>query len=563
MALPKPQTNEGRQAYLQRLGDLGYNVAEFEGSIPDIGRNVPTSEGYEAQKEFRETGIPQGASITGDMLTPKVDLAKQVSAPKAPPIYDITKLNVGYQMTPEEISGGEKGRQSYLVRTGTYSPTLQKTPEEQKAQTLAERIQALNEQLTGQSTFKAGQEVSQDIIGKQRTVLDLTNQLKTLQNEALTIPLQQAGVNVTAGMLGAKQRELLTQNSIKALGVSAFLEAARGNLALAYDLVDKAIAAKYDPIKEEIDALRNNLDLIIKSPEYSREEKNRALQQKALQDEKERELEAKKTEKENIYKIGLEAAKNGADAMTLRSINNAKFSQEALEIVAKSGIYKTEIPEVITTPIIITPNGEQLEYGTPEYVIERLKQTFGSKTKLVASEREQLGKFANVVALTDNLMKSLDKATNDPILGYLKSLNPYDFDARAVNAQVTALVPSVARALYGEVGVLTDTDIERYLKTLPNIRSTTNQNKFIAAMTLSNAKRAYEQTLLNSANSGVNVSGFVDSYKNLTDRLNKIEKEIGVGEVVGVSENKVEIFDEVISKPQGYWSNLWNAITGK
>ena len=82
-------------------------------------------------------------------------------------------------------------------------------------------------------------------------------------------------------------------------------------------------------------------------------------------------------------------------------------------------------------------------------------------------------------------------------------------------------------------------------------------------MTLSNAKRAYEQTLLNLASSNINVSGFVDSYKDLTNRLNKIEKEIGVGKVVGVSENKVDIFDAVVSKSQGYWSNLWDALIGK
>lgn len=209
---------------------------------------------------------------------------------------------------------------------------------------------------------------------------------------------------------------------------------------------------------------------------------------------------------------------------------------------------------------VTNDTGVTFEYGTPEYVIERLKQTGASKTKPVASEREQLGKFANVVALTDNLMNSLDKTTNDPIIGYLRSLNPYDFDARAVNAQVTALVPSVARALYGEVGVLTDTDIERYLKTLPNIKSTTDQNRFIAAMTLSNARRAYEQTLLNLANSNVNVSGFADSYKNLTEKLNELDVKISD---VKVEPADVKEFESVVSQPEGYWSNLWGALFGK
>ena len=213
------------------------------------------------------------------------------------------------------------------------------------------------------------------------------------------------------------------------------------------------------------------------------------------------------------------------------------------------------------TPII-DASGNVLEFGTPEYIAARLQATAGSKTKPVASEREQLGKFANVVALTDNLMNSLNKTTNDPILGYMRSLNPYDFDARAVNAQVTALVPSVARALYGEVGVLTDTDIERYLKTLPNIRSTADQNKFIAMMTLGNARRAYEQTLLNLASSNVNVSGFVDSYKNLSGRLDKLEGELGAnatGDTPAVQQGETNDI-EFASASSGETRSVWNKV---
>jgi hypothetical protein len=51
-------------------------------------------------------------------------------------------------------------------------------------------------------------------------------------------------------------------------------------------------------------------------------------------------------------------------------------------------------------------------------------------------------------------------------------------------AQINSVVPNIARGVYGEVGVLTDADIQNYAKTLPNIKSTEDTNKLVLAMTL-------------------------------------------------------------------------------
>ena len=341
------------------------------------------------------------------------------------------------------------------------------------------------------------------------------------------------------------------------------IDASSNRLVSAQRKVDRAVEAKFGHLRTEKETILQNLDLLLKSPRLSREERERAEAQKIRQQLELKQIETNEAEQKEIWNIATSIASqvsklpNGSQI--LDQIQNSKTKQEALrlatpylaqaeqkntqivEIGGRKQLIDTQTGEVVKDlgisevppeqPATITSKtGETLVYGTPEYVTARLQATSGSKTKPVASEREQLGKFANVVSLTDNLMNSLNTTTNDPILGYLKSLNPYDFDARAVNAQVIALVPSVARALYGEVGVLTDTDIERYLKTLPNIRSTTEQNKFIAMMTLANARRAYEQTLLNLANSNVNVSGFSDSYNNLVQKLDSLEKDLNAGD---------------------------------
>lgn len=473
-------------------------------------------------------------------------------------------------------------------------PEITATSQETKASDLTTRLQAINDQLIGKSAFRAQQETAQGLPDLLKSQIDLSSRLKALQSEALQIPqqlqLEATGRGITTGGLQPIQTAALRNNAIQALGVSSLLEATRGNITLAQDLADRAVEQKYGPLEEEQKAKLANLQLILDDPKTSLQDKNRANAQKAIENKKIAEIEKQKADEEAKNKILLEIALGGkANAQQLEAIRTAKDSIEAArlaqpflaqatpqretQIIEASGrklLVDTQTGETIrdygssTPPVpVTTPDGSQAEFGTPDYIIGRLQQTANSKTKPVASEREQLGKFTNVVALTGSLMTSLNKTNTDPVFGYLKSLNPYDFDARAVNAQVIALVPSVARALYGEVGVLTDSDIERYLKTLPNIRSTEDQNKFIALMTLGNAKRSYEQTLLNLANSKVNVSGFQDSYRNIVSRVEKLESDLKIGEVQTSPEDEA-IFDEVIGNQTGnYFSRLWNSILGR
>jgi len=63
-------------------------------------------------------------------------------------------------------------------------------------------------------------------------------------------------------------------------------------------------------------------------------------------------------------------------------------------------------------------------------------------------------------------------------------MNPYDTDAQVLKAQLTALIPEMARGVYGEVGVLTEDDVRLYTQTIPNLKSTEAVNKGILAFNL-------------------------------------------------------------------------------
>ena len=153
----------------------------------------------------------------------------------------------------------------------------------------------------------------------------------------------------------------------------------------------------------------------------------------------------------------------------------------------------------------------------------------GKKPNQVENVRP-LQKAVAVVGQLGSLQSSIKQTKTDPLIGYLKKLNPYDFDARAIQAQLQATVPNLARGVYGEVGVLTDTDIQNYIKTLPNIQSTTDQNNFVMAMTLKTVLRGYESQLETLAASGYDISGYKDQHARIKKTVTDLESEIGLGD---------------------------------
>ena len=236
----------------------------------------------------------------------------------------------------------------------TEVPKLELTAPETEAQGLTERLGDLNRQLVGETAFRAGEEETQGLPELQKTQTDLSSQLKAIQSEAKAIPLQlqqeATGRGITAGGLAPLQTARLRTNAIQALGVSALLEASKGNIGLAQQQVDRAVAQKFNPIREEINANINNLNLIIQSPEYSLAQKNRANEQLALQEERKTQLANEEANETEIKNLAITAAQSGADVQTLQAIQNAQTPEEALRIATEAGLFKEPEPEEIAKP---------------------------------------------------------------------------------------------------------------------------------------------------------------------------------------------------------------------
>jgi hypothetical protein len=91
---------------------------------------------------------------------------------------------------------------------------------------------------------------------------------------------------------------------------------------------------------------------------------------------------------------------------------------------------------------------------------------------VTATDTKRLSDFNSVIYTLNVIEEKLRKIEQrGPIVGQVRGRNPYDPDAQEIENLVTSVVPGLARGVFGEVGVLTDTDVARYMKLVPNIRT--------------------------------------------------------------------------------------------
>jgi hypothetical protein len=159
-------------------------------------------------------------------------------------------------------------------------------------------------------------------------------------------------------------------------------------------------------------------------------------------------------------------------------------------------------------------------------------------------------------ALTD-LMVTEDTITNQetgftwdiaPLSGWLAEKNPWDSDAQTIQAILISTVPNLARGIYGEVGVLTDNDVALYKKTLPNLKQTDQVKQLVLAATLRTIKYSLENQIEIEAAGGIDMSDYAPIYKRLDDKINSIEKSLGIKR-------------EEDTTPGNYLQNILNSIS--
>ena len=330
----------------------------------------------------------------------------------------------------------------------TTIPQLQVTPQEKTQSDLIKRIQAINESLVGKSAYQAEQEKIQGEPELQKIQTDLSSRLKALQSEALAIPLQLqeqfAGRGVTTGGLAPIQAGALRQNAIQSLGISALLEASKGNILLAQEQVARAVQTKYGALEEEQKAKLANLDLLIKDPATTIADKNRAIILQAIENKKTADLAfAKKNEEETRTKA-LEYA-SVADSLTLDKMMKSESALKVVQIARSKGL--------------ITP-AEAKAKAELERIKSQTAKDYAEAQKILIEAKqvgvigpEELVAFAGQLASTGKTPTGLPKGTFGAVSQLAKEMPKQKGAVIDVN---TGVKPDISDAKIDGFAVLLD-----------------------------------------------------------------------------------------------------------
>lgn len=169
----------------------------------------------------------------------------------------------------------------------------------------------------------------------------------------------------------------------------------------------------------------------------------------------------------------------------------------------------TDIPTELRASVSQALSGLKSKAMTSGDDMALIKGSAGGKA-ISDTTLQKLTQAQNVASQLDSLENNIGAEYTDPLWGIIRSNNPYDTKAQEIKAKLKSIVPQLARGVYGEVGVLTDADINNYVKTLPNVQSTQELNALLTKATKDLVYKSVKNTLTTASRAGYDVSGFSD-----------------------------------------------------
>lgn len=372
------------------------------------------------------------------------NLPDTISSSDMTPVLTNLKLPSFPQTDPNELKGVTSAIPDLASITAAFNAPSQ--AEQNQTDFRSEILNTLNK-VSGKNAATLQAENAAGIPDQQKTLLELSNRLTGLKNESLAIPLaiqeQFAGTGATAGGAEPIQTAKLRQNAIQALSVSAQAQAVQGNIALAQQQVDRAIALEFEPEERKLAFLQQAYQF--NREDLERVDKKRADLMGIQIEERKRVLDLQKNDKSAAMALATAAvqyfpndptAQNAAQKVAALDVNDPDYLQKVFQLV---GPYQQD-------PLALAQSLADLNY----------KKALTTKAYKEMSGGGQAGEqlYSGLSSSTSTAVRSkVGKFSSEPIVQNFATIQEgYNFasalnDATQNPADDQALIYSLAKAL--------------------------------------------------------------------------------------------------------------------
>lgn len=445
-----------------------------------------------------------------------------------------------------KIAGAVAGYYKYNDK-GQLEPVQDTTnPQDQKAavdaKSLYDSVMGIKDSVYNDSSviqaMKQRNEIKQALLAPTAEL----NAITAKQNQDL-LQLRQTGAKegVTEAVYGQQENAINYSAAIRALPIQASIANLQGQLGLAQDYLKELTAMKTDEIDRQYEYNKGRFQAISGAIETA---DKRAYETSIRENERQRK---EQTDLENFKsELMKNALQSGASQFDLNRINTAKDKMSAIQAAGKYAVTQdnqivkldngqTVIVNKNTGNIVSSIGGEKTSQQASlsglttqqanDPFIVKLASSSGGKP-ITDTFAQKLDKGLTVLNQIGLLQTNIKDVKTGPIIGAFRGVNPWDTNAQTIKSQLNAIVPNLARGVYGEVGVLTDNDIAQYSKTLPNLKSTEDIRNGVLGITVDLIGKSIKRTLEVNAANGKDVSGFIDLYTEMQNTRDSIFQQI-------------------------------------
>jgi hypothetical protein len=312
--------------------------------------------------------VPISAGQTTYVNPPPIDKSQPIDASKiqggstpinytAPPAYNPTDLStIPTAPTQESIVAASQAEAN---------------PAQDKQNGIISTLSNLYGQMTGKTAAQQQAEAAANLPQYNQQLNDINSQIQTLQKQSAAAQIQSEDRLAPSFAISGEQQQIQHQSAIKALGLSAIAQTLQGNIALAKDQADRAVAAQFGPIQDQIDYQTKMLEL--NKDNLSRADKQRADLLAAKLADQQKLVDQAKQDKQTQLSWAAEAAKNGADSMTINKALAAPDAKTALGILGNYLSNPIEKAQALATLKNTQLAGQEIQARTQKALADAAK----------------------------------------------------------------------------------------------------------------------------------------------------------------------------------------------